>query len=311
MKHCIKLFSTLAVLGLPIAAEAKCDRYPNSTLTLHLPAVIQVPDSVPIGGVIAERLLSGSAPAFLANCTAVRRWQTGRYPNIKYPGTGAYHTEVPGVGLRLEMTWADGTNSAFFAIYSTSGWTFGRVPSFTSARAVFYKMGPITDGTVRAGNFLKMKWATTTETFSLDFGNSIRFVGITPTCDLAAGDVNRTINLPPIQASALKDIVYAGVHNFELTANCSNAANVTFRITGTPAQGNPLLFANTGTAGGVDLWMYSRIGGVTQNLSHNQTRTVAVSGGSAVLPLGVAYHRNGTVKQGTLVTTATVNITYN
>ena len=106
-------------------------------------------------------------------------------------------------------------------------------------------------------------------------------------------------------------MVYAGVQNFDLTANCSNAANVTFRITGTPAVGNPLLFANTGTARGVSLWMYSRINGAPQTISNNDTRAVAVSSNRAVLPLSVAYHKNGTVSSGTLISSTTVNITYN
>lgn len=38
---------------------------------------------------------------------------------------------------------------------------------------------------------------------------------------------------------------------------------------------------------------------------------VMVSSNRAVLPLGAAYFKTGTVSQGTLASTATVNITYN
>ena len=172
-------------------------------------------------------------------------------------------------------------------------------------------MGPVTDGTIPAGNLWEHRWIHTPEVYRLDLGNVVRFVRPAATCDLAAGDVNRTITLPTIQASALKDVVYAGVHDFELTAQCSDAANVTFRFSGTPAPGNPLLFDNTGTAGGVDLWLYSRLNGVPQTISANEERTVAVSGDRAVLPLSAAYHKNGTVSQGSLASTTTVNITYN
>lgn len=125
------------------------------------------------------------------------------------------------------------------------------------------------------------------------------------------GDANRTITLPTIQARALNNADSAGALNFDLSANCSNATSVTFRFTGTPASGNNQLFANTGSAQGVALWLYSRTSGTTQTIAHNGSRTVAVSGNRAVLPLGAAYHRNGTVRQGTLASTTTVNITYN
>ena len=144
--------------------------------------------------------------------------------------------------------------------------------------------------------------------------NSIRFVNPASTCDLATGDVNRTITLPPIRVGDLRNAVSAGAYNFELTANCTGATNVTYRFSGTPAAGNAVLFANTGTAGNVGLWLYSRINGANQNIGANNTshtRTLVVSGNRAVLPLGAAYHRTGTATQGTLVSTATVNITYN
>lgn len=99
-----------------------------------------------------------------------------------------------------------------------------------------------------------------------------------------------------------------------MTANCSDATSVTFRFAGTPAPGHDALFANTGSAGGIGLWLYSRINGVAQTITANGTdssRTLVVSDNRAVLPLGAAYHKNGAVSQGTLASTATVNITYN
>ena len=89
--------------------------------------------------------------------------------------------------------------------------------------------------------------------------------------------------------------------------------NVKFRFSGAPAPGNDRIFANTGTAAGVALWLYSRLGGGVQNILANgteDTRTLAVSGNRAVLPLGSAYHKNGTVTQGTFISTVTVHITY-
>lgn len=318
MKHSIRLASTLLALGSPLSAQALCDRYPNTTLTLNTPATITVPDNLPHGSVIAEVPFSGSAPAFIANCTKVaNRLVTARYPNNRFPGGSlVYRTEVPGVGLRIEMTWADGAHAAFFSIHPAPPlYTYpGKYPSFTSARAYFYKMEPVTTGTINSGDIWSYRWSSSPNTFKLRFGNSIRFVKASATCDLAAGDVNRTITLPDVQLRDFNAAITAGARNFELTANCTNASNVTFRFSGPPAANDDWRFANTGTAKGISLWLYSRIGGVNQTLRANGTdsaRTIAVSGNRAVLPLGAAYFKNGTVGQGTLVSTATVNITYN
>jgi type 1 fimbria pilin len=178
-------------------------------------------------------------------------------------------------------------------------------------QAEFYKTGPVTTGELAAGGLFDQRWNGNSGRVYVQLNNSIRFVNPAPTCDLAAGDVNRTIGLPTIRASALRDVSSAGASNFELTANCSNASSVTFRFTGTPASGDAARFANTGSARGVGLWLYSRVGGSNQTISNGNTRVVTVSGNRAVLPLGAAYWKNGTVTQGSLSSTTTVAITYN
>jgi len=309
MKNRIKLLWALLALGMPMAAQATCSRYQNDTFTLNLPATFTVPDSLPLGSVITRQAFSGTAPGWTATCFLATRWINGRYPNNH--NQGVHPTEVPGVGVAVRMTFNGGGNSLFTLHSIPAATATGPVPSFTWAEATFYKIGPVTTGTVPAGYFFEQKWTNSSNTFRLQLGSPVRFIRPVATCDLAVGDVSRTIFLPSIKVNDFNNGLTAGAHNFDLSANCSNAANVTFRITGTPAPGNSLLFSNTGSAGGVALWMYSRINGAPATISNNGTRTLAVSGNRAVLPLGAAYHRNGTVSQGTLVSTVTVNITYN
>ena len=319
MKYSIKLVSTLLVLSLPITVQAACDRYPNSALGLALPATITVPQSLPVGGIIIRRAFTETAPAFTIYCaTATPRTFTGRYTtSVQVPGAGvlAHPTNVPGVGVRVMVRNSNGLIYPH-SLISTSGVDPGGTTHYSnvSAEAIFYKIGPVTNETLYAGNLLYDRWGFQEGYFSLGLSNSARFVTPAATCDLAAGDANRTITLPAIQTSALKDAVYAGEHNFELTANCTNASNVTFRFSGQPAVTDPWRFANNGTAGGASLWLYSRINGVKQTIRADGTdsvRTVVVSGNRSVLPLGAAYFKNGTVSQGTLISSATVNITYN
>lgn len=316
MKHSIKFISTVLMLALPFAAHAACDTYMNSDHGVTLPSTITVPDSLPVGGLITRQPFTGVVPDRFITCrTATIISLFGRYPRGTDPLTQAYPTEAPGVGMRISIRDSRPATNFFSIVSGQQVLPSGTHPIFTNVEVYFYKIGPITGGTVPSGSIFDYKMhnggGVFPGRFILRLNNSVRFVRLAATCDLAAGDVNRTITLPPIQVRDLKDAVYAGVQNFDLTANCSNAANVTFSFTGSPAAGNNLLFANSGNANGVALWLYSRIGGVPQTISHNGTRTVAVSGNRAVLPLAAAYHQNGTVGQGTLISTATVNITYN
>lgn len=64
------------------------------------------------------------------------------------------------------------------------------------------------------------------------------------TCNLIAGDVNRTITLPPVKVSDFDSADSAGEHDFELAADCdSDVKNVIFQFAGTPSAGNAELFA--------------------------------------------------------------------
>lgn len=135
------------------------------------------------------------------------------------------------------------------------------------------------------------------------------------TCNLTAGDVNRTITLPTIKVTDFDSTDFAGTLTFEIAADCeSDISNVTFLFAGTPSAGNATLFANTGTSGGTALWLqHQDIANIPANGTDTErSRTIATSGQRAVLPLKAAYHKNGAaITQGTLASTVTVSITYN
>lgn len=148
---------------------------------------------------------------------------------------------------------------------------------------------------------------------------TLRFTGQVNagTCNLAAGDVNRTITLPTIKISDLDSVVFAGALDFDISAECeSDIRNVIFLFAGTPSPANGLLFTSTGTSGGTALWLSSRSPSSStipaNGTAAQRSRTVATSGNKAVLPLRGAYHKTGTaITQGTLVSAVTVSITYN
>lgn len=144
---------------------------------------------------------------------------------------------------------------------------------------------------------------------------TLRFVGQVNagTCNLSAGDENRTVTMPTVKVSDFDSIVYAGVLDFDISAECeSDIRNVTFEFSGTPSPKNNLLFHSTGTSGGTAIWLRSGLIITPNGPVEQRRRTVATSGGKAVLPLKAAYHVTGDpITAGTLVSTASVVITYN
>lgn len=319
MKYSIRFISVLLILGSPMAAQAACDTYMNSDHGLTLPNTITVPDSLPVGGLILRQPFSGVVPDRFINCpTATIISLYGRYQPGVDPITQAYPTEAPGVGVRIAIRDSRPVTNFYAIVSSESVMPSGTHPIFTNAEAYFYKIGPISDGVVPSGSLFDYKMhnggGVYPGRFILRLNNSVRFVRPAATCDLAAGDVNRTIELPAVQVSAFNHSTTTGERQFELTANCSDATDVTFRFSGTPNPTDSWRFASTGTATGVGLWLYSRLAGSKQTIRADGTdsaRTVVVSANRAVLPLGAAYWKTGTVSQGTLATTTTVNITYN
>jgi len=140
------------------------------------------------------------------------------------------------------------------------------------------------------------------------------------TCHLATSDVSRLIELPQVRVSDFNNSTWAGLRTFDLTANCdSDIRNVTFTFNGKSDAFAPTNFANEGgTARGVATVIQSRIGGVTYNFPANgnpaaRSRTVPTTAGSAVIPMAAHYIKAGAtgVTKGTLITLASVTITYN
>lgn len=319
MTHTARYFLLLLIVGAPVTVLAECRLYPNSEHGLSLPDTITVPASLPVGSLIIRQAFNGIAPSFELNCrTSTPRQIIGRFTDsAMVPGAGvtAYHTGVPGVGIRVLVRNHRGLVYPHQLHTSPPFSQSNALPLYSnvSAEALFFKTGPVTSGTLTSGSLVEDRWDGGKGRFHLLLNTSVRFVAPTPTCNLDAGDVNRTILFEPVQVRAFDTQTVVGGRDFELTAQCSDAMNVTFRFSGAPAPGNDRIFANTGTAAGVALWLYSRLGGGVQNILANgteNTRTLAVSGNRAVLPLGSAYHKNGTVTQGTFISTVTVHITY-
>ncbi|MDP0920022.1 hypothetical protein Q6272_33845, partial [Klebsiella pneumoniae] len=60
------------------------------------------------------------------------------------------------------------------------------------------------------GYFFEQKWTKSSNTFRLQLGSPVRFIRPVATCDLAVGDVSRTIFLPSIKVNDFNNGLTAG-----------------------------------------------------------------------------------------------------
>lgn len=242
MKLSVKCLLILMCLGLPVAAQAACNRYPNSQNSVSFPSTITVPESLGVGQLITSQTFAGPYPTFYMYChSPTPTFLTGRFSTaVSAPGGLIYHTNVPGIGMRVMVTLTSGAPySAKLRTESLVSAPGNILWGATRLVAQFYKLGPVTTGTLPSGEIQHNNWDGGKGHYRMILNTSIRFVNPATTCDLATGDVNRTITLPTVRVSDFNNGVNTGARDFELTANCKSASSVTFRFTGTPAQVTP------------------------------------------------------------------------
>lgn len=134
-------------------------------------------------------------------------------------------------------------------------------------------------------------------------------------CDWAIGGADRTIQLDTIHQGDLPVTGGAGFTPFtlNLTSCAPGTSTVTFTFAGNATPGDPMRYRNTGNASGVALELQSADGSTIGANGVQSTRTIAVAGGNAVLPLQVGYWRlaGQAVTPGAVSAVATVTLGYN
>lgn len=110
MKLSVKCLLILMCLGLPVAAQAACNRYPNSQNSVSFPSTITVPESLGVGQLITSQTFAGPYPTFYMYChSPTPTFLTGRFSTaVSAPGGLIYHTNVPGIGMRVMVTLTSG-----------------------------------------------------------------------------------------------------------------------------------------------------------------------------------------------------------
>lgn len=317
--------------------------------TVTLPASISVPDDVPIGSMLTNWVMGQKRGPYTCTITngefgGIAAWYEGSgsvVASVASPDASreAYviSTNVPGIGLAVAFNnrtcvrrngtrgihhgWAEHKDFPRVGGNACIGGNTTR-ESYTQSAFALVKTGDVQAGNVQGSNIVRIEpWIYRLKSTQPGGSWSPIYLSISPvkivpqTCSLAAGDINRTISLPEVMVQDFDDSVYGGGYkNFKLTAECSNVSNVTFSFSGNADLNSNRFFANTGTAGGIGLWLFSWEGGRNRTITANGTnsaRTVMVSSDKVELPLGAAYRRTGgVVSGGSLRSTVTVNISY-
>lgn len=295
---------------------------------------IGVPSSISINaaGIANGSPLTGwvglTNTSHMFNCTNPAPYQTETITGVAASGAGSYTesgvtytvypTGVAGVGVVIAVrdpnrsNWAPAVQSASKDVIYCACAAWGLV-----SQARFIKTGSVSSGRFSVA---RRQVATLRIPAFGGYSSQLYINGTTlnitaPTCNLSAGDVNRTVTLDTFQ---LKDIPASGsfgYKTFSISANCSNATTARFLFQGTAWSLDGYRFNNTGTATGVGVQLASTINGQSVTVqaggdASSRTRTVSVANGTATLPMAAAYWRVGAVTPGTVSTRITVTLSY-
>lgn len=266
-----------------------------------------VPETVPIGAVIASRASSPEFTTrnFYCEGNPVFRAELSSFTDAHDARKKIYRTDVPGVGIRIFKATGGAPDRRKVYPYELS-----RGSALFHDRETYYveliKIGEITRGDL-AGRKLASSRLRATESFRLYMGTA-EIIGRVPTCDLHVSDQV----LPPVRPAEFGADRVAGRKRFSISATCRNARSVDFAFSGVASPLDPQRFRNNGTATGVNLWLYSASDGVTIKADGtDNVRTVAVVNNAATLALGAAYWRSADAAlPGSLISNVTVNISY-
>ncbi|MCC7634890.1 fimbrial protein [Stenotrophomonas rhizophila] len=324
------VMSLLAIaVAVPGTALAACTRKQSDVYIASRTLTLTGPNAVPVGSLIPTRESLPSvdfATVFFCDGDRVNEFMSPALTKVgTYGAYGVFASGVAGVGLIFDISDPNYPLRAVTGAYSQP---MAELPGVANVGSRARVRLVRTAGTIPSGRstisqrrvaFIRLEMLDDIPANRNTMWLSPWTLNVTsPTCNLAVGDVDRPIRLAPAKPQDFVGQASVGRTEFELTADCNADASVaTFAFNGTPYSGDGAYFANTGTARGVGVALFSRVGGTDQAIRADgtgNTRNVNVSAGRAVLPLGVSYrHVNAAeaIVQGGVSAVVSVDLTYN
>lgn len=308
----------------PIAAHSSCTENPTFVAkVLNSPASVTLNPYVPVGTVLSTATFTGNSGSFTINCTTT-------FSQFTYQGVGTataniYPTNIPGLGIQLSN--ASGT---------TGNWpvttTITPVTSYTATASVptnfsLIKTGPITaNGTlpINVGNFVLPQQGNFVA-FQINLATPMAINFTKPSCSVTSPTVAVSLGAFPVAHFPAIGATSSPVP-FNIQVTCVDGptgSNTQMSVTLIDSSGtsvgntsNILALSSTSTAGGIGLQItYNgtvESYGPDSSAQGNTNQFLLTTGSNGVynFPFYAYMIRTGTVKAGSVITTATFTMSY-
>lgn len=271
-------------------------------------ASINVNNSMPNGSILKSAILNGATIQSVYCFWPTISESLGIYDTLSPYGDDVYDTNVAGIGIRITSRQDDGYGYRYpsirplgsLYIFETATPDSGWARSYGVTIEII-KTGNVVSGTVGGGHigslaYIDQDGGTSTRRWFL---NPVQITAPTPTCDIRAGDANRTITLDRVMANELSAGNYFKAQDFNIgVTNCANASQATFTFDGATAPshlGGNYHWANLANSASNVVISLERTNGTTRHICNatdtgcDRTVSVPVASGQATLPLRASY----------------------
>jgi type 1 fimbria pilin len=314
----------LLLATLSLRAMAGCTETPAGVAkVLNSPASITINPYVAVGTVLNTSTFTGNSGTFTITCSTAFSQFT--YQGIGTATSNIYPTNIPGIGIQLSN--ASGT---------TGNWpvteTIGAVTTYTATASVptnfsLIKTGPITaNGTlgINVGNFVLPQQGNFVG-FQINLASPMVVNFTKPSCSVTSPTIAVSLGAFPVSHfPAVGSTSSPMPFNIQVTCvDGPTGSSTQMSVTLTDASGsdvgntsNILALSSTSTATGIGVQIqYNgtvRSYGPDSNVAGNKNQFLLTTGSNGVFnfPFYANMIRTGTVKAGSVITTATFTMSY-
>lgn len=312
MRRVLLLLLTI-VLGLPLAAQARCSftsggtanvniSFPNSTITID--------PNLPVGAVLATSAQFSPSPVSQISCTGTTAIGVQNVAGSQ-PSSGSiiFPTGVAGIGYRV--THPDTSN--YLAAYPGDSIASGSYQMSVTSGLEFVKTGPIANGaTVSSGTMGYWRYDSNSNSRIENFNLSTTLTFMFPSCSVNTSTIN--VTLPTVSNTAFNGVgTVAGATVVPISLQCASGSQLYIQFdTANPVSGATGVIApatGTGRAKNIGVQL------INQSFTPVTFGTPALVGATPDGPLNLTYYARyyqtaTPVAAGTVSATATFTLTY-
>lgn len=308
----VLLFLLTISLGLPLAAQARCNFTSGGTANVNITfpsATITIDPNLPVGATLASSAQFSPSPISQISCTGFST--TIGVQNVvgSQPSSSStiFPTGVAGIGYRV--THPDTSN--YLLAYPGDSIGSGSYQMSVTSGLEFVKTGTIANGaTVSSGTLGYWKYDNNQRVENFNLSTTLTFVY--PSCSVNTSTIN--VTLPTVSNTAFNGVgTVAGATVVPISLQCASGSQLYIQFdTANPVSGATGVIApatGTGRAQNVGVQL------INQNFSPVAFGTPALVGSTPDGPLNLTYYARyyqtaTPVAAGTVSATATFTLTY-